>query len=422
MPIRVDSLGIARDADAEKLRFDRLNNPELVAQSRNATVGGVLKNRQDQVDLQYSLDTAVSKTDAGVAAFGASKAEDNVAQIVAENPYALFAKMSANKVEAKRNGTELKLEPLRYIEQSKELKKLAQQHQTETSAARRDEMKLSAMYQYQKGIQSGKYGTGENFNNEQATNDFLQLTAAFEGQPAAAALYNKYVKDGNETELAKVVQTGMVFGAKVKSALQKPDGVFKVVELFDVENGGAFGMRLDTQHPKGPRIVETNEDGSDFRVVAQGADMTALGANLQALTGPSAMIGLADQMALRKKEGLDNQTAEQSIKTSAAAVDLSEANIKRINQEILSASGERKLNQAQTKLLTQKAQQIVSELQQEDTGLSFGAKQKEYYKATAKFLTTYLVNNPSGDGLDAATANFKAQLMGGDFAGYEIVE
>lgn len=435
------SLSYARGNEITKLLGPKLDKAKALARSAGfeADVAGVnaylaqntesktlakqLAELETQIAQQENQLLAAGDPSAAAALIAGqqkNEAQSTTAALIADSKYSWLAPIAQNKADYLQANNDASTSNLKFIADSAELKKLAQQHRTETSAARRDEMKLSALFQYQKGIQSGKYGTGENFNNEEATNDFLQLTAAFEGQPAAAALYNKYVKDGNEAELAKVVQTGMVFGAKVKSALQKPDGVFKVVELFDLENGGAFGMRLDTQHPEGPRIVETNEDGSDFRVVAQGATMTALGENLQALTGPSAMIGLADQMALRKKEGLDTQVTDQQIKTANSQVGVNEATVLRINELVKGMEGERELNAEQVKLVEQQTKKIVAELDL-NRGLTKSGKQKQLFDQTAKFIGQYLLTqDPTGEGLDDALQAFKKSLLGQGGDGWRV--
>jgi hypothetical protein len=363
-----------------------------------------------------------SYVDAGIAANQRKAAEDTTATVIADNKYSWLAPIARNKADSLQANNDASTSRLQLIADSAELKSLAAQHAASQSTAERDSLKLKGLFEYNKGIQSGKYGKigTDSFDEKAATNDFLQLTAAFEGMPAATELYNKYVKTGNETALAEISQIGLEMGAEVTTALRGPNGLDRVVEIFDEHNGegdGSFGMRLAEDANGRVSIIETNPDGTDRIEIAAADNRVLLGEMLQTMTGPTAMIGLAERMRESAKTGLETRKTNQAIETDKSVAGVNEARTKLINAQVKNLPEELKLTKAQAALATAKADEIVKSME----GLQPGPKQKLIIEESLEAVAKLIIAGYDGEDLDKAVADYvrnRGTATSGD--GYSI--
>ena len=290
---------------------------------------GILQNTKKAGDQATAFTDATqpSAIDAAIDTNLQTSAQAQSATKVAKDPYSWLAPMMQNEADYVSGATTVSLDGLTYLAESEKLSSLAKQYQAEGAQADRNSYQIEAMEQYRNDIESGKFSPGGEFNQEAATSAFLQLTAAFEGQPAATALYNQYVKDGNEAELGKIVNKGMILGGKVKNALQS-EGLKGVETLFDAENGADFGMRLGEVElddgTMGIGLIETNKDGTDRRTIASAAGQVELGAMLETMTGPSGMIGLAERLYQGEKRALDTKVTNAGLNNTEAKTEYQE--------------------------------------------------------------------------------------------------
>ena len=281
---------------------------------------GILQNTKTAGDQAAAFTSATqpSAIEAAVDTNKKTSAEAQSATRVAKDAYSWLAPIMQNEADFTSAATTVSLDGLTYLAESERLTSLAKQYQADGAKADRNSYQIAAMEEYRNDIEGGKFGTGDDFDQEAATSAFLQLTAAFEGQPAATALYNQYVKDGNEAELGKILNKGMILGAKVKNALTGPDGIAGVQVLFDEENGEDFGMRFGQVQLEdgtmGIGLIETDEEtGEDIRAIAAAANEVELGAMLETMTGPTGMIGLAERLYQRDQRKLDTKVKEATL-------------------------------------------------------------------------------------------------------------
>ncbi len=302
---------------------------------------------------EANVATTVAKAPSAVAAGIANNeriaAESTTATLIADSDYSWLAPIAQQKVDYLQANNDASMSNLQLIADSAELKSLAAQHAASQSTAERDSLKLKGLFEYNKGIQSGRYGKigTDSFDEKAATNDFLQLTAAFEGMPAATELYNKYVKTGNETALAEISQIGLEMGARVTTALRQPNGLDRVIEIYDEYNGegeGSFGMRLDEDDNGRVSIIETNPDGTDRIEIAAADNRILLGEMLQTMAGPTAMIGLAERFRESAKTGLETRKTNKDIENTTSTIALRDEQLKlvqaqtdKVKQEIASS-------------------------------------------------------------------------------------
>jgi len=370
---------------------------------------GIAQNQRDaaQANVATTVAKAPSAVAAGIAKDQQIAAESTTATLIADSDYSWLAPIAQQKADYLQANNDASMSNLKLISDSAELKSLAAQHAASQSTAERDSLKLKGLFEYNKGIQSGKYGKigTDSFDEKAATNDFLQLTAAFEGMPAATELYNKYVKTGNETALAEISQIGLEMGAKVTTALRQPNGLDRVVEIFDEYNGegeGSFGMRLARDANGRVSIIETNPDGTDRIEIAAADNTVLLGEMLQTMTGPTAMIGLAERMRESAKTGLETRKTEQGIATAASVEGTNKARTKLIDAQVKNLPEELKLTKAQAALATAKADEIVKSME----GLQPGPKQELIIKESLEAVAGFIVAGYAGEDLDKAVAAY----------------
>lgn len=374
-----------------------------------------LGNEVTQQSIDFTKATQPSAIASAIAGNQADTAESKNRQTVAEDPYSWMALTTANEAAVATNENIRDLAPLQYIADSEELSALAKEFLLRGASADREGFKISALEEYRKDIQEGKFVTADGtFDEKAATNAFLQLTAAFEGAPAATALYNQYVKDGNEAVLGEIVAQGVELGAKVKNALSGPDGIYGVQALFDEENGPDFGMRIGEVQLEdgtiGVGLIETDKNGNDFRAITAAKDEVELAARLQTMTGPTGMIGLAERLYQEK-------TRDTELRQKTASADLTEEQV--ITQRDLNNTSKvtailKQGNlEAQTELARVQAEQIREKIKSE-AGLNYSVKQAQ--KAFNEFVTsqTYsdLADQFSNDpnGLSIYTNRVRQQL------------
>ena len=392
------SFGRARTEDATRgLKVDKLGQEVL---------GLNLGNK-------YTEATQPSAIASAIAGNQADAAESKNRQTVAEDPYSWMALTTANKAAVATNQNIQDLAPLQYIAESEELSALAKEYLSRGASADRESIKIGALEQYRKDIQEGKFVTTDGtFDEKAATNAFLQLTAAFEGAPAATALYNQYVKDGNEAVLGEIVSQGVELGAKVKNALSGPDGIYGVQALFDEENGPDFGMRIGEVQLEdgtiGIGLIETDKNGNDFRAITAAKDAVELAARLQTMTGPTGMIGLAERLYQEK-------TREIELRQTTASADLTEEQV--ITQQDLNDTSKvtailKQGNlEAQTELARVQAEQITEKIKSEG-GITYSVKQAQ--QAFNDFVTSQayadLADNSDAKDLSIYTNRVRQQL------------
>lgn len=387
---------------------------------------GIAENQRDaaQANVLTAVAQAPSAVAAGIAQDQQIAAEATTATLIADSDYSWLAPIAQKKAEYLQAGNAAQLASLQLISDSAELKSLAAQHAASQSTAERNSLKLKGLFEYNKGIQSGKYGKigTDSFDEKAATNDFLQLTAAFEGMPAATELYNKYVKTGNETALAEISQIGLEMGAKVTTALRQPNGLDRVIEIFDEYNGegeGSFGMRLAQDANGRVSIIETNPDGTDRIEIAAADNRVLLGEMLQTMTGPTAMIGLAERLRESAKTGLETRKTEQAIATDASVEGTNKARTELINAQVKNLPGELKLTKAQAALATAKTDEIVKSME----GLQPGPKQKILIEESLEAVAKFIIAGYEGEDLDEAVAAYVRNRgqVSDEFAEFENV-
>ena len=387
---------------------------------------GIAKNQRDlaQANVAIEVAEAPSAVAAGIATDQKIAAEATTDTLIADSEYSWLAPVAQKKADYLQANNDASTSNLQLIADSAELKSLAAQHAASQSTAERDSLKLKGLFEYNKGIQSGKYGKigTDSFDEKAATNDFLQLTAAFEGMPAATELYNKYVKTGNETALAEISQIGLEMGARVTTALMGPNGLNKAIKIFDEYNGegeGSFGMRLAEDANGRVSIIETNPDGTDRIEIAAADNRVLLGEMLQTMTGPTAMIGLAERLRESAKTGLETRTAEQNIATNRSVEGANNARTKLINAQVENLPEELKLTKAQAALATAKADEIVKSME----GLQPGPKQELIIKESLQAVAKLIIAGYEGEDLDEAVAAYVRNRgqVSDEFAEFENV-
>ena len=385
---------------------------------------GILQNSEESGDQANAFTDATqpSAIQAAVDTNLQTSAEAQSATKVAKDPYSWLTPMMKNEADYVSGATTVSLDGLTYLAESERLSSLAKQYQADGAKADRNSYQISAMEEYRNDIESGKFSPNGEFDQEAATSAFLQLTAAFEGQPAATALYNQYVKDGNEAELGKILNKGMILGGKVKNALQSK-GLKGVETLFDDENGADFGMRLGEVELKdgtmGIGLIETNKDGTDRRTIAAAAGKVQLGAMVETMTGPSGMIGLAELLYQGEKRALDAKVTNAGLNNTEAKTEY---------QEIVNDTAKYTaiLKQDNLKSSTALAQAQAEKLKQEvtqESGLTWNDKAAQ--KAFNNFLgsSTYgalaetFADDPARLKLHTNRVKFGLGLMGQPPAG-----
>jgi hypothetical protein len=209
-------------------------------------------------------------------------------------------------------------------------------------------------------------------------------------------------------------------GAEVTTALRGPNGLDRVVEIFDEHNGegdGSFGMRLAEDANGRVSILETNPDGTDRIEIAAADNRVLLGEMLQTMTGPTAMIGLAERMRESAKTGLETRKTNQAIETDKSVAGVNEARTKLINAQVKNLPEELKLTKAQAALATAKADEIVKSME----GLQPGPKQKLIIEESLEAVAKLIIAGYDGEDLDKAVADYvrnRGTATSGD--GYSI--
>ena len=255
------------------------------------------------------------------------------------------------------------------------------------------------------------YGTAD----DQRYDQWLGMIKTFDGPEAALAWQNKHSAE----------TTGLILAdsARLKSEVDsayKPGGggTRRVAEMMDGINGDDTGAEVRKLEDGRIGLVETNADGSVYRVVAAAETETQLGKIVQTMAGPEGMIKVADVLHQTKTRKLDLEKAEQEIETAKGANGLRKAQTKLATAQIKSVDFNNKLTEQQTKQISEKITDIIADRQ----GISRKDKQTLVIKELAKFLTFNL------DASDDEISAFVSQLGGAsdqvseEFAEFEIVQ
>lgn len=204
-------------------------------------------------------------------------------------------------------------------------------------------------------------------------------------------------------------------------------GLEGLVSWYDGIDGDKTRLKISSD---GTKILEIDRDGKELRTLVEAKNQQELQIKAeQALLDPGNtavhVAGWLDREAKRADIDATNQQIDASkaqtdvnkrnakVNEDEAATNamLGEARVKKIESEILNSNIARDLNASQTDLVRQKIKKAVME----QTGLIGADKEKEFIRASSKFLSDYLIERPDGEDLDAAYANFRAKLTGAQF-------
>jgi hypothetical protein len=253
------------------------------------------------------------------------------------------------------------------------------------------------------------YGTAD----DQRYDQWLGMIKTFDGPEAALKWQNSH----NAETTGLILADSNRLKAEVDSAFQPGGGgLNRVADMMDGINGDDTGVKV-IRDSDGVKLVETNEDGSVYRVVAAGKTETEVQKIVQTMAGPEGAIKVADVLHQTKTRKLDIEKAEQEIETAKGADGLRKAQTKLAEAQIKSVDFNNKLTEQQTKQLSEKITDIIADRQ----GISRKDKQTLVIKELAKFLTFNL------DASDDEISAFVSQLGGAsdqisdEFAEFENV-
>ena len=220
-----------------------------------------------------------------------------------------------------------------------------------------------------------KFGTADDQRYEQ----WLGMVKTFDGPDAALKWKNNHSAETTGLILADSNR----LKAEVDSAF-KPGGggLNRVATMMDGINGDDTGVKV-IRDSDGVKLVETNADGSMYRVVAAGKTENEVQKIVQTLAGPEGAIKVADVLHQTKTRKLDLQAAEQEIETAKVGQALKAAQGRLATAQIKSVDYNNKLTEQQTEQISEKIKDIIADRQ----GLGTKDKQTLVIKELAKFLT-----------------------------------
>ena len=253
------------------------------------------------------------------------------------------------------------------------------------------------------------YGTAD----DQRYDQWLGMIKTFDGPEAALKWQNSH----NAETTGLILADSNRLKAEVDSAFQPGGGgLNRVADMMDGINGDDTGVKV-IRDSDGVKLVETNEDGSVYRVVAAGKTETEVQKIVQTMAGPEGAIKVADVLHQTKTRKLDLDKAEQEIETAKVGQALKAAQGRLATAQIKSVDFNNKLTEQQTKQISEKITDIIADRQ----GISRKDKQTLVIKELAKFLTFNL------DASDDEISAFVSQLGGAsdqisdEFAEFENV-
>jgi hypothetical protein len=285
----------------------------------------------------------------------------------ATQPSAIDAEISGNRLKVDENTTELALSTDKLETRVAELAAQAEQFRLDKNQAGLRNLETEALQDYANAYQAGEFKSGK-----EAAEAFISLYGAFDLNKALD-LNSRYESE----EIASIANEGLKIQADVNRLVQ--DGnIDGLVAYFDERNGADIGIQFKEQGDGGYLIQETK----DGKVIG-----TLLSANTRA----------------EFNEGVQALASFGNATSYAELLFRRENDQRKTDSDILTALGNRDLNEQQTALIREK---IETAQQERLTGLGAGDREKLFVQESADFLQNYLIANPDGRGLDKAYADF----------------
>lgn len=285
----------------------------------------------------------------------------------ATQPSAIDAEISGNRLKVDENTTELALSTDKLETRVAELAAQAEQFRLDENQAGLRNLETEALRDYANAYQAGEFKSGK-----EAAEAFISLYGAFDLNKALD-LNSRYESE----EIASIANEGLKIQADVNRLVQ--DGnIDGLVAYFDERNGADIGIQFKEQGDGGYLIQETK----DGKVIG-----TLLSANTRA----------------EFNEGVQALASFGNATSYAELLFRRENDQRKTDSDILTALGNRDLNEQQTALIREK---IETAQQERLTGLGAGDREKLFVQESADFLQNYLVAHPEGNGLDKAYADF----------------
>ena len=278
--------------------------------------------------------------------------------------------------------------------------------------AQRGELRETALMDFHTFVpetDEATYGTAD----DQRYDQWLGMIKTFDGPEAALKWQNSH----NAETTGLILADSSRLKAEVDSAfLPGGGGLNKVATMMDEINGPGTGVKV-IRDSDGVKLVETNEDGSAYRVVAAGKTEVEVQKIVQTMAGPEGAIKVADVLHQTKTRKLDLDKAEQEIETAKVGQALRAAQGRLATAQIKSVDFDNKLTEQQTKQISEKITDIIADR----GGIGVKDKQTLVIKELAKFLTFNF------DASDDEISAFVSQLgdasnqVSNEFADFENV-
>jgi len=244
---------------------------------------------------------------------------------------------------------------------------------------------------------------GDFKNDEDKFKAFVDMTSTFDPQ-TAMDLKENY----NAQQVGEILQSSLEDAAQVNSIIAKAQSsggssqaVAELQLYLDDKNGddGVEQLRLEDGSVA---LIHTGPGGEFRGVIAQGRNETDLLANMSNAVTPG-------NMAKLSKDLYDRAQSIATLGSTRAGTENKQRRTDYIGQQILGLTVGRDLTKAQTLLAEKQADKILAELDQ-DRGISKATEDVTILKEVAKFITTELLKDPTGQDLDKAREKFVNQL------------
>ena len=163
-----------------------------------------------------------------------------------------------------------------------------------------------------------RYRAGEFNTRTDATDAWLGMVGAFD-----PAKRDELDLQFNKSEIESIATGAMRYETKMKSLVQKND--FAGIKTFlDNENGDSFGITLtqgEGDNAGQVRIIETNKEGEEIRVILEAANEVDAREQLEAISTYGNAVTYAELLAKRKKDksGLAESKSRTDLNTANAA-------------------------------------------------------------------------------------------------------
>ena len=243
--------------------------------------------------------------------------------------------------------------------------------------------------------------------------DFKNDQEKFEGLTEMMGTYDPQgamdlKKNYNAQQVGDILQSSLEDAAQVNSIIAKAQSsggssqaVAELQVYLDSKNGDD-GVEQIRQEDGSLALIHTGPDGEFRGIIAKGRSETDLLANMSSAVTPGNMAQFSKNLYDRAQGIANLDSTRVGTENKRRATDY-------IGQQILGLTVNRELTKAQTSLAEKQADKILAELDQ-DRGISRATEDVTVLKEVARFITTELLNDPTGQGLDAAREKFVAQL------------